>query len=494
MKAVLIICDAYESPENNMIAQSVRVDLATVTQFLNLLEKRSIVKVDKTILQGKNASLENVNNTLKNIKLGADDIVFVFFSGHGGMEKGKSFLLTSDEKTLWRTDLQNLVNAQNVRLKMIMTDACNNEVGELSVSRSLSRGAGNAQEGDFDNIYKTLLHSYEGMMHLSSSSEGEFAWSDSNLGGFFTHYFIREGLIKKPTDSWEEIFKMAKDKTAQMYERIPATQRSELASQGIKSQTAKAISLPNLKKGSVNNNNQNANNQQVVVDKTPKAFIENKTPNAIEIYVADGVMQQWKTLKIDAKGKIELPIKNEYITLGFDSEGEEIYYDLEAGNFLFDKDEEGYLDLFEAQDAIRRGIGTIVTTTGIGEVVNESPYNSRLTAFDWAWEDVDGTWMIVSYHKNGVYEEFDENGEKVTVGKWEVLKEKVKGKNESLLVETEEDEEGNVYQTKYLILDEDEEMMQLVFYEAFENGEKIDYSSIVDEDFDPVLVMYKAEK
>ncbi|MDW8288082.1 MAG: caspase family protein, partial [Flammeovirgaceae bacterium] len=342
LRAVLIMCDTYESPENNVIAQSVRIDLNTITQFLNLLEKRNIVSVERVLLQGKNATLQNIQNTLSQLKTESNDVLWVFFSGHGGMEKGKSFLLTSDEKMLWRSDLENALKVKNARLKIFFTDACSNEVGELQVSRSLSRGVGAAQEGEYDHIYKALLFNYEGFMHVSSSSEGEYAWSDSNLGGFFTHYFIREGLIKKPSESWEEIFKMAKEKTAQMYERIPATQRSELASQGVKSQTPKAFSLPTLKKDLPQVIVSNSSSQPVTeTKKTPKAVIENKTNRKIECWIADGVLQNWRILRINPLATIEIPIKKDYITLGFDSEGENIYYDLEDGKFIFQEDYDG---------------------------------------------------------------------------------------------------------------------------------------------------------
>ena len=45
VKAVLVICDNYDSPENNNIAQSLRVDLGTLNQMLDIIEKRNIVKV-----------------------------------------------------------------------------------------------------------------------------------------------------------------------------------------------------------------------------------------------------------------------------------------------------------------------------------------------------------------------------------------------------------------------------------------------------------------
>jgi hypothetical protein len=119
----------------------------------------------------------------------------------------------------------------------------------MAVARSISRAAKDAQEGKYDAYYKSLFWNYEGTMHLSASSDGEFAWSDDYYGGYFTYYFVKEGIIKNPSMRWEDVFKGAKDKTLQAFNRIPATERSTLAKSGIKSQTPKSYAMPSLKKG-----------------------------------------------------------------------------------------------------------------------------------------------------------------------------------------------------------------------------------------------------
>ncbi len=191
-KAVMVICDNYISPENNEIAQSVRVDMGTLTQMLNILENRKIVTVERIILQGNKATLSNIQKTLKAITSGPDDIILFYFSGHGGMENGKTFIVTADERNLQRADIEKMISATPARLKMIITDACSNAVEGLTGTRSLSKGNKDIEAGVFDETYKDLFLGYKGMMHLSSSSEGELAWSNDNFGGFFTYHFIKE--------------------------------------------------------------------------------------------------------------------------------------------------------------------------------------------------------------------------------------------------------------------------------------------------------------
>ena len=55
MKAVLVICDDYISAENNSIADGVKRDRDIVEKFLDRIKERKIVKVEKTVLNGKKA-------------------------------------------------------------------------------------------------------------------------------------------------------------------------------------------------------------------------------------------------------------------------------------------------------------------------------------------------------------------------------------------------------------------------------------------------------
>ena len=113
MKAVLIICDDYISAENNAIADGVKRDRAIVEKFLDRLKERKIVKVETTVLNGKKASTVNVKRTIGNLKTGNNDILMVYFSGHGGMEKNKTFLFFTDDESISRDELESIIKNKN---------------------------------------------------------------------------------------------------------------------------------------------------------------------------------------------------------------------------------------------------------------------------------------------------------------------------------------------------------------------------------------------
>ena len=220
IKAVLVICDHYENPDNNKIAQSLRVDLATLNQMLDIIKDRKIVNVEKTVLQGTKATKVNIVNTLKALQNGNDDIILYYFTGHGFMEKGKTFMLTSDEKNLGRDEVASIIESKKARLNMLISDCCSNAIDDLTMARSINRSGQKIAAGDFDQIYKDLFLGYEGFMHLSAATEGEKAFSNNDLGGFFTYHFIKEGLVKKPVNNWTEIFTDSKNKTSQLLIKV----------------------------------------------------------------------------------------------------------------------------------------------------------------------------------------------------------------------------------------------------------------------------------
>lgn len=245
LRALLIIADDYEDPEDNAIAQSIRVDLANVTNLLSLLERRQLVRVETTQVRGRNVTSKNVLSALKAMPTGPDDVVFVYFTGHGGMDKGESFLAMATGDALDRKKLLSALDAKPARLRMMIADACTNEVSEPVRTRSFKRTKGaKPDEGRFDEIYRHLLYGYQGNLYATASTEGEYAWSDDRTGGVFTKFFIRDGLLMDPAASWDTVFETARWKTMQAFSRMDAKTVEESKSEGSVNQTPRLLAAP----------------------------------------------------------------------------------------------------------------------------------------------------------------------------------------------------------------------------------------------------------
>lgn len=508
MKVILVICDNYVSAENNGIAQSVRVDMGTMTQLFNVLEKRNIMKVEKTVLQGTKATLANIRTAIKNLQVGSDDVLMFYFSGHGGMQNGKTFLFSSDEKELQRSEIEAAFNAKPARLKMIVTDACSNDVDGLSATRSLSKSGQQIDAGEFDAIYKELFLNYQGILNISASTEGEYAWSNDNFGGFFTYHFVKEGLIKKPIGDWQTIFTAAKEKTSQMFMRMPSEQRAQLAKEGVKNQTAKAFALPKAKTENLannttnnlpnnnnnqqqqtnnnlpNNNNQqtnnnlpnNNNNNQQTNNNLPNntkgtIVIDNYTDNVVNFYIDNNksnsiVWDKGKVKNMSVAAGKSVTISQGYAVLGFNSMGAETYYEVENGNYFFAVDEGSVLDLFYKEKNI---------TSANYQTVAQTDY-AQLLLGKWEWEDIATEEMVVTtFRRDNTFT--DQYPSEASSGSWKVLREKVEEKDYTIITFSLKQDDGSDLEIDYIVTMEEEypNEIQLIFVAAYESGQEIPY-------------------
>lgn len=490
IKAVLVICDHYITPENNHIAQSLRMDLGTVNQLLDILEKRKIATVEKILLQGTKATMANILQTMKSLQSGPNDVILYYFSGHGLMEKGKTYMLTADEKNLGRAEVEAIMKSKNARLKMIITDACSNDIDGPTASRSISKGNQQIDAGMFDETYKDLFLGYQGMMNLSSSTEGEFAWSNDQFGGFFTYHFFKEGLVKKPVNDWTKIFANAKDKTSQMFLRMSDEQRSQLAKLGVNNQTAKAFSLPTLQKTTSNNTSSNnqANNNPPIINQAPpagKINIYNYTGTNVNFATDYNLPNKTWTqsnvqqMTLNASKYASIPFA--FATLSYNYQGQDYYFELENGDFFFAYDENRILQLFY-KDAD----------------INETNFNSvAITDFNtlflghWAWEDgKTGTTMLTSFDQN-YFVDTNAEDDSADGGTWFTRKDAIDGDDYNFVTFVY-DADGVQLMLDYSIMYDQEypDQVQLIFMAAYANNEVIPYED-AEELLEPSLMLYK---
>lgn len=475
VKAILVICDEYVTPDNNNIAQSLRVDLGTVTQMLDILERRNIAKVDKTVIQGTKATLDNIVNALKNVQTGKDDVIFYYFSGHGLMEGGKTYMLTSDEKNLSRDRVASMIGSKSARLKMLISDCCSNAVDEVAIARSINKSGQKIEAGEYDPIYKDLFLGYEGTMHLNAATEGEFAYSDVIHGGFFTHYLIKEGLIKKPVNNWADIFKDAKDKTSQMFMRMPAESKAKLAQQGIKNQTAKAYSMPNPK---------TAIKSPTLPTKTsPKINIFNYANDDLIIFVDNNdLSKEWlaiNTKQIQVKVGTTVTIDQNQARVGYEYKGRDYYFALDAGDYFIALDEVGSCEMFVKDANINQSNFSEIALTNF----------NTLFLGKWLWDDLDEE-VLTTFTTNGFTDVYPDETDNER-GTWAVRTQEIDGYKYSFIT-LEYDYEDSSLLLDYLI-DYDEEFpdeIHLIFVSAFEDGQEIPYKE-AEEFLEPSIVMYR---
>ena len=243
--ALLVIMD-----DDPSIGKSVDVDRQHIKKLLNSVQNE-ICDVETTILLSSKdtATHDGILRWVQNINVATNDVVFIYYSGHGGMNsEGKTFLVT-EGKFLYRSDLVNaLEHARLPRLTLLITDCCSSLV-ESNLEPMLQSSRSGARPTQ--QVLNNLFLEHRGFLHLTSASEGQYAWGNSATGGWFTMGLIN--AMKNDPDknrdsflSWKEVFVTTRENTENTFRRTTFGRKAleDMKRRGITSQTPKAYSLP----------------------------------------------------------------------------------------------------------------------------------------------------------------------------------------------------------------------------------------------------------
>ncbi len=359
MKAILIIENEYNDPQLNSIMESTSMDAGFVSKFLNILSEQNIIPVEKTLLQGQNATRKNIITLLKNIQINSNDVLFIYFSGHGGMKKKETFLLTAEGDYLYRDELESLVKSKPARLSLVFSDACSSSIDAIG-GRGTFFKDNKEKENAFIEIYKNLFYNYQGLLYVTAATEGEYAWGGKD-GGAFTKSFFYEVLLQDPRLSWEENYNEAKKRTQEKFNYLvnmgilKQSDLQDLKKRGIKSQTPKAYSLPvfnntfKIDTGTVETNQYN----QTQIEKNVKAYIKNLTNQTITFYIDNNLFtdDRWSwdnCTKKTIKSKSSLTLKDSKPLIVFFDNGRKksLSYKLDTGFYVFEEEEGGTINMF----------------------------------------------------------------------------------------------------------------------------------------------------
>ena len=190
---------------------------------------------------------------VKKVNPGSDDVIFVYFTGHGNRENNRwddgTYLKLPGTDKIFRNDLVDAMKssgAWNCRLKILITDSCSGpgaNTALLGTSSTSIDGEGPAA------VRRQLFVEHEGFLHIASASPGEVAFVNSKEGGFFTMGLIQainsqnaaEGFV-----GWHEVFTDASEHVKKLVDEITPEHRERLERKGITmiQQNPKAYELP----------------------------------------------------------------------------------------------------------------------------------------------------------------------------------------------------------------------------------------------------------
>ena len=300
--ALLVIMDADPKIGNNVKVDEKRVKLLLDAVQNELFE----VKTTTLLSSEKTATRDGVLQWIQNINVAKKDIVLIYYAGHGGMNPKKQTFLATEGKWLFRSDLVNAIEqVKSHRLTLLITDCCSSLVPTkveptLQSSRSMTRLT--------ESILRNLFLEHKGFLHVTGATEGQYGWSNTLTGGWFTRNLI-EALNSNPDEnrdrflSWKEVFETARQNTEKTFSQTIFTtaQQEDLRKKGITSQTPKAYSYPTPLGGS--SEVRNTLNYIFLAIVLSSVFISNRISRSLKKQYANRLRRsshRWKSFGVIA--------------------------------------------------------------------------------------------------------------------------------------------------------------------------------------------------
>ena len=238
--ALLIIMDA-----DRTLSEQAQVNQQRMEEFLNNIEASlahkkvdCAVKIDLLASSAehpeKEATANNILNWLQNVRPAHDDIVFVYYTGHGkaDTEGEKELYLLLPQANFYRHKLVNAMKRLQCRLKILVTENCSSGprvAASTSSERQLHKFDVNkiADSPDLADTFTHLFIQHKGFLDITSASEGEFSLGDDSKGSWFTTAFVKaicrlNNLDQNPQDgfvSWMEVFAATRARTMASFDR-----------------------------------------------------------------------------------------------------------------------------------------------------------------------------------------------------------------------------------------------------------------------------------
>ena len=242
--ALLVIMD-----DDLDLRQIVDVNRLRVKKMLQLLDVNpEIWQADERLI-----SPDDISKWIKNRQVGVEDTIFVYYSGHGHIDKKDRQYLDLDVQnaaySLLRSDLAEELSQKKCRLKMLITETCSNRV---QMSPPIAKSSATVVQRK-RRYTEDLFLKYKGFLDITAASPGQYAWGNNHIGGYFTTALIQSFAASSDTNSdgflsWKEVFAATRSDTQSIFSQtsfLPSEKR-KMDDIGQTTQTPISYALPSI--------------------------------------------------------------------------------------------------------------------------------------------------------------------------------------------------------------------------------------------------------
>ena len=224
--ALLVIMDG--DPNNS---EQYKANAKWVGNLLQRVKNKDVCELELTILNSdtedasKQPTPERVLEWIADLNPLRNDVVFLYYCGHGGRVNGApdgGTYFDLDGANLFRKDVVDKLKSSSAwgcRLKMLITDTCAVQTMNIETPEGFA-GTSASASYKAERAYRQLFIEHEGFLHLTSATENEYSWGDPKNGGWFTNGLVASINSHADADGrfvgWNEIFTSTEKKVVKL--------------------------------------------------------------------------------------------------------------------------------------------------------------------------------------------------------------------------------------------------------------------------------------
>ncbi len=188
--------------EDKLIGNSSQKDLLTITATFTRLAEQLGIKVVRNSISGPAYSISAVENAIKALNPGSDDIVVFYYSGHGyrrpeevsrfpNMVLSNHYTMASlSNFSLNVQEVYNTIVRKGARLNIIMSDCCNEKIAaEPTRGNEILSTRSALVPISFNNCMSLFFSPQPISILVTAADIGQLASGNPNIGGFFSWHF-----------------------------------------------------------------------------------------------------------------------------------------------------------------------------------------------------------------------------------------------------------------------------------------------------------------
>ncbi|MEP0262912.1 hypothetical protein [Dokdonia sp.] len=179
-----------------------KLSMQKIEDELDRVEVHTDLNIQKHYFVGTHFDKSALLDGIDDLQIGEDDVLWFYFAGHGYGDRdckypnmvvsrkkdanGNKLYISSEEAhvSLSSCDIQDVLIRKNARLTIGLYETCNYYTKD---SKGDSGYVINAQA---EENYKVLFEEAKGYVFITASKNGQYAGWNTEVGGYFTHWFL----------------------------------------------------------------------------------------------------------------------------------------------------------------------------------------------------------------------------------------------------------------------------------------------------------------